>query len=142
MIKDMLHYIFVFVAIIIQSLFLFIYNGQKTCTSNCHCTEKNKNCYLGKCLNKDDFWIKNLGLLYIGLGFFIVGFIIFGSSNVKPSSIFIFGTITITYIILMIATIINFSVVSGETRKGTSNERLNIIKKYMLQLEKEKAKIN
>ena len=137
MIKDMLHSIFVFVAIIIQSVFLGIYNGQKTCTSNCHCTEKNKNCYLGKCLNKDDFWIKNLGLLYIGLGFFIVGFILSKAKN----EIF-FAVITIIYIILMIATIINFSVVSGETRKGTSNERLNIIKKYIQQLEKEKAKIN
>lgn len=137
MIKDMLHSIFVFIGIIIQSIFLAIYNGQKTCTSNCHCTEKNKNCYLGKCLNKDDFWIKNLGLLYIGLGFFIVGFILSKAKN----EIF-FAVITIIYIILMIATIINFSVVSGETRKGTSNERLNIIKKYIQQLEKEKAKIN
>tara|TARA_B100002019_G_C21257495_1_gene594739 strand:+ start:119 stop:541 length:423 start_codon:yes stop_codon:yes gene_type:complete len=139
MIKDMLHSIFVFIGIIIQSVFLAIYNGQKTCTSNCHCAEKNKNCYLGKCLNKDDFWIKNLGLLYIGLGFFIVGFIIFSLSKEK-NKIF-FAIITIIYIILMIATIINFSAVSGETRKGTSNERLAVIKKYMLQLEKEKAKI-
>lgn len=136
---SVLFIILIFSAIFCNLWYIIKYGTQESCNNICNCVEKkgknNENyiCQFGKCHDKKDFFITNLGWIWIGVGnaliYVITKIMLFSSDHDKS-----FQTASIYHVffyiyILSFITAFVFMIINMNNKTGNDNSRKKAIAK-------------